>query len=228
MPLHDRIIPYLEFTGLYHLARLNSHWFWVDEPMVNAFIERWRPKIQTFHMSFEKCTITLQDVVYQLRLPVDGKAVSGCFIDFKQFILNEKPAWEWFEDLFDELQLPNKVIGFFLCHSLSIDSLIWEPYSAADVVHLGILTEEHSRLLQAVTSLTYFIVIEWHKVDRVIPQLSNIRHLPEKALNIDWLHMKDARVEIVGSPFTIRRGICIGTTELIPSFAFKELLCAKT
>ncbi|RYQ88327.1 hypothetical protein Ahy_B09g095585 isoform G [Arachis hypogaea] len=72
MPLHDRIIPYLKRAGLYHLARLNAHWFWLDEPLVSAFIERWWPETHTFHMPFKECTITLQDVAYQLRLPVDG------------------------------------------------------------------------------------------------------------------------------------------------------------
>ncbi|RYQ92722.1 hypothetical protein Ahy_B09g098939 [Arachis hypogaea] len=77
MPLHDRIIPYLERAGLYHLARLNTHWFWLDEPLLSAFIERWRPETHTFHMPFGECTITLQDVAYQLGLPVDGQAVSS-------------------------------------------------------------------------------------------------------------------------------------------------------
>ncbi|QHO46939.1 uncharacterized protein DS421_6g192050 [Arachis hypogaea] len=40
MSMHERIIPYLERAGLYHLARLNSQWFWLDEPMVSAFVER--------------------------------------------------------------------------------------------------------------------------------------------------------------------------------------------
>nr|XP_029153353.1 uncharacterized protein LOC114927513 [Arachis hypogaea] len=56
MPLHDRIISYLETAGLYHLARLNSQWFWVDEPLLSAFVERWYPKIHTFHMPFGECT----------------------------------------------------------------------------------------------------------------------------------------------------------------------------
>ncbi|RYR75497.1 hypothetical protein Ahy_A01g000043 isoform A [Arachis hypogaea] len=58
MPLHDRIIPYLEKAGLYYLARLNTRWFWLDEPL---------------------------DVAYQLRLPVDGLPVSGCLTDFEKF-----------------------------------------------------------------------------------------------------------------------------------------------
>ncbi|QHO07082.1 uncharacterized protein DS421_14g460440 [Arachis hypogaea] len=44
MPMHERIIPYLERASFYHLAMLNSHWFWLVEPMISAFIERWRPE----------------------------------------------------------------------------------------------------------------------------------------------------------------------------------------
>ncbi|QHN98755.1 uncharacterized protein DS421_13g392260 [Arachis hypogaea] len=93
MPLHDRIMPYLERAGLYHLARLNAHWFWLDEPLVSAFIERWRPETHTFHMPFGECTVTLQDVAYQLGLPVDEQPVSGCMTDFHLHIEGDRPAW---------------------------------------------------------------------------------------------------------------------------------------
>ncbi|RYR14670.1 hypothetical protein Ahy_B04g071338 isoform A [Arachis hypogaea] len=73
MPLSDQIIPYLETAGLYHLARLNNQWFWVDEPL---------------------------DVAYQLGLPIDGEAVSGCLTDFENFMENGRPAWAWFRELF--------------------------------------------------------------------------------------------------------------------------------
>ncbi|RYR12527.1 hypothetical protein Ahy_B04g070040 isoform F [Arachis hypogaea] len=109
MPLHEQIIPYLETAGLYHLARLNSQWFWIDEPLLSAFVERWRPETHTFHMPFGECTITLQDVAYQLGLPIDGEAVSGCLTDFENLMENGRPAWEWFRELFSELPPPNKV-----------------------------------------------------------------------------------------------------------------------
>ncbi|XP_072066438.1 serine/threonine-protein phosphatase 7 long form homolog [Arachis hypogaea] len=109
MPMHDRIIPYLERAGLYHLARLNSQWFWLDEPLVSAFVERWRPETHTFHMPFGECTVTLQDVAFQLGLPVDGEAVSGCLGEFETYMEGGRPAWEWFQDLFGELPPPNKV-----------------------------------------------------------------------------------------------------------------------
>ncbi|RYR19832.1 hypothetical protein Ahy_B03g064723 isoform C [Arachis hypogaea] len=338
MPLHDRIIPYLERAGLYHLARLNAHWFWLDEPLVSAFIERWRPETHTFHMPFGECTITLQDVAYQLGLPVDGQAASGCMTDFHIHIEGARSAWEWFEELFGELPPPDKrklytvhftwfhdrfrvlpadaseetvriyarayimmllstqlfmdksanrvhlrwlpfvarlddmgsyswgaaalawlyrcmcrvanrnvtnlagplqllqswifwrfpmlrlpgfdAFSFLLAsrwatylpssdgkerriihYRLALDRLthrdiVWEPYGSLDVlavIHLEILTEEHSRLWRAVTSLIYSAVIEWHQVDSVFPQLGGVQHLPEPALNIEYLHSKDGR-----------------------------------
>ncbi|XP_020978192.1 serine/threonine-protein phosphatase 7 long form homolog [Arachis ipaensis] len=296
MPMHERIIPYLERVGLYHLARLNSQWFWLDEPLVSAFVERWRPETHTFHMPFGECTVTLQDVAFQLGLPVDGEAVSGCLGEFEKYMEGGRPAWEWFEDLFGERPPPNKVkqmtVHFTWFHErfrvlppdaseetvriyarayimmllstqlfgdksanrvhirwlpfvanlddmgryswgsaalawlyrcmcrvanrnvtnlagplqwsaylplndgkeqrviryrLALDRLtardiVWEPYSALDVlavVHPEILTEEHSRI--------------WRAVDRVVPQLGGVQHIPEDALNVDWLHAKDER-----------------------------------
>ncbi|XP_016207538.1 serine/threonine-protein phosphatase 7 long form homolog [Arachis ipaensis] len=263
MPLHDRIIPYLERAGLYHLARLNSEWFWLDEPLVSAFVERWRPETHTFHLPFRECTVTLQDVAFQLGLPVDGEAVSGCLGEFETYMEGGRPAWKWFTvlpaDASEEtvciyarayimMLLSTQLFGDksanrvhirwlpfvanlddmgrwsaylppndgkeqrVIRYRLALDRLtardlsfiavrvsfliVWEPYSALDVlavVHPEILTEEHSRLWRAVTSLIYFAVIEWHQVDRVVPQLGGVQHIPEDGLNVDWLYAKDGR-----------------------------------
>ncbi|XP_057719206.1 protein MAIN-LIKE 2-like [Arachis stenosperma] len=99
MFLDDRIIPYLQIVGLTHLARLNDRWFRLDEPLVSAFIERWWPETHTFYMSFGKCTITLQDVVYYFCLSIDGQYVSGCLTDFEQFIDGGQPGCDWFQEL---------------------------------------------------------------------------------------------------------------------------------
>ncbi|XP_072084722.1 protein MAIN-LIKE 1-like [Arachis hypogaea] len=61
-------------------------------------------------MSFGEFTITLQ--AYQLGLSVDGLPVSGCLTDFEKLIEDDRPAWEWFEELFGELPPPNKVKQF--------------------------------------------------------------------------------------------------------------------
>ncbi|QHO00407.1 uncharacterized protein DS421_13g406300 [Arachis hypogaea] len=325
MTLHDRIIPYLETAGLYHLARLNSQWFWVDEPLLSAFIERWRLEMHTFHMPFGECSITLQDVAYQLGLSIDGEPVSGCLTEFENLMEHSRPAWVWFRELFGELPPQSKVKQMTVCYTwfherfrvlpadatdetvriyarayilmllssqlfadknanrvhlhwlpylASLDDLgryswgsaalawlyrclcrgtnrnvvnlaeplqllqswifwrfptlrpsgfdvigfplasrwatfmprndpgdqrlfVWEPYSSAEVgavIHPEILADKHRRLWTAVTSLIYFAAIEWHQVDRILPQFGSFQHLPEPALNIDWLHAKDGRV----------------------------------
>ncbi|RYR25350.1 hypothetical protein Ahy_B02g059047 [Arachis hypogaea] len=100
MPLHDeRIMPYVQMAGLAHLARLNDHWFRLDEPLVSAFVERWRSETHTFHMPFGECTITLQDVAYHLGLPIDGQYISSCLMDFERYIEGGRPSWTWFEKL---------------------------------------------------------------------------------------------------------------------------------
>ncbi|RYQ99488.1 hypothetical protein Ahy_B07g087423 [Arachis hypogaea] len=71
MSLDERIIPYLQMAGLAHLSRLNDHWFRLDEPLVSSFVEKRCPETHTFHMPFEEYTIMLQDVAYQLGLPIN-------------------------------------------------------------------------------------------------------------------------------------------------------------
>ncbi|RYQ92464.1 hypothetical protein Ahy_B09g098698 [Arachis hypogaea] len=69
---------------------------------------------------------------------------------------------------------------------LRAHDFVWEPYSSVDVgavIHPEILADEHRRLWTAVTSLIYFAAID----------SGGVQHLPEPALNIDWLHAKDGR-----------------------------------
>ncbi|QHN77348.1 uncharacterized protein DS421_19g651880 [Arachis hypogaea] len=73
---------------------------------------------------------------------------------------------------------------------------IWMPYSSLDVlqvVHPEALEPRHMALWQSVTSLIYFAVIEWHQIDRVLPQFGGVQPRPNPALNIDFLMSKDGR-----------------------------------
>ncbi|QHN76537.1 uncharacterized protein DS421_19g644720 [Arachis hypogaea] len=259
-------------------------------------------------MPFGECTITLQDVAYQLGLPVDGRYISGCLTDFHVYIEGGRPAWQWFHELLGVLPPANQIQKFTvnctwfqetfrecpegvdeetlpfvarleemggyswgsaalawlywcMCRvanrhvvklvgplqllqswifwrfpgfrpagydafswplasrwsgynpgisekgprvqmaRLRIDLLhardfIWMSYNTPDVlqvVYPEVLEPRHTMLWRCVTSLKYFAVVEWHQVDRVLPQFGGIQPPPHPALNIDFLMSKDGR-----------------------------------
>ncbi|MBA0717280.1 hypothetical protein Golax_005114 [Gossypium laxum] len=49
----------------------------MEPALINTSVERWRPETHTFHLPFDECTITLEDVTLQLDLPVDGTVIMG-------------------------------------------------------------------------------------------------------------------------------------------------------
>ncbi|XP_073224747.1 serine/threonine-protein phosphatase 7 long form homolog [Cicer arietinum] len=69
------IIPLLHEAGFGNLSQIES--YKIDNSLITALVERWRPETHTFHLPTGECTITLEDVVLLLRLRVGGKAVTG-------------------------------------------------------------------------------------------------------------------------------------------------------
>ncbi|RYQ90213.1 hypothetical protein Ahy_B09g096439 isoform A [Arachis hypogaea] len=60
---------------------------------------------------------------------------------------------------------------------LQLGDFLWMLYSLAEVVqvvHPEILDPRHMTLWRATTALIYFAVIEWHPVDRVLPQAQHV------------------------------------------------------
>ena len=57
--------------------------------LVSAFVVRWRLEMHAFHLLFGECTITLQDVAFQLGLHIEGDPVSGCMSSWEHFEGND-------------------------------------------------------------------------------------------------------------------------------------------
>ncbi|XP_012853766.1 PREDICTED: uncharacterized protein LOC105973289 [Erythranthe guttata] len=65
---------FLRMTGLYPLAR--CYLPGLDAPLLFAFVERWQPETNNFHMPWEEMTITLHDVQMILCANVEGRVVA--------------------------------------------------------------------------------------------------------------------------------------------------------
>ncbi|MED6132295.1 hypothetical protein PIB30_017729 [Stylosanthes scabra] len=44
MGLDPRAEPFVQRAGLLPVARLTERWFKIDEPLISAFVKRWRPR----------------------------------------------------------------------------------------------------------------------------------------------------------------------------------------
>ncbi|XP_065865461.1 protein MAIN-LIKE 2-like isoform X2 [Euphorbia lathyris] len=64
----------IERTSLSHLP--HAMFKNLDTPLLTAFVERWQPDTNSFHMPFGEMTIQLHDVWQILRIPIDGPMVS--------------------------------------------------------------------------------------------------------------------------------------------------------
>ncbi|XP_039069140.1 protein MAINTENANCE OF MERISTEMS-like [Hibiscus syriacus] len=67
---HQRMVIYLSQSGLYGATFLRE--FKVMSAFIPVLIERWRPETHTFHLPCGEVTIPLEDVAYQLGVPING------------------------------------------------------------------------------------------------------------------------------------------------------------
>ncbi|QHO03129.1 uncharacterized protein DS421_13g429730 [Arachis hypogaea] len=95
----QRLEPYLRRAGFYYASLIKR--FEYDNPLISAFVERWRPETHTFHLPWGECTITLEDVAMQLGLPIDGEPVSGTLRSWSKF--HQRDIWQWCEELLGDV-----------------------------------------------------------------------------------------------------------------------------
>ncbi|XP_017634959.1 protein MAINTENANCE OF MERISTEMS-like [Gossypium arboreum] len=74
-PPSSLIENYLREAGFWHAATIGRG-YKLNPKLISALIERWRPKMHTFHFPCGECTIILEKVQLQLGLPVNGAALT--------------------------------------------------------------------------------------------------------------------------------------------------------
>ncbi|KAH1129539.1 hypothetical protein J1N35_000917 [Gossypium stocksii] len=69
------ICGHLQTIGFLHASHMSGGCK-LDLQLISALVERWRPERHTFHLPYDECTITLEDLALQLGLLVDGPVIT--------------------------------------------------------------------------------------------------------------------------------------------------------
>ena len=75
LPLSVPSLELAQESGVGHLFDCVAPY--LNVPLLCAFVERWQPDTNTFHMPFGEMTILLHDLAYILRIPISGRPCSG-------------------------------------------------------------------------------------------------------------------------------------------------------
>ncbi|KAL0393519.1 UNVERIFIED_CONTAM: Serine/threonine-protein phosphatase 7 long form [Sesamum latifolium] len=74
-PRHPRVLQLLYEMGFYGVLRCGH--IEIDNHLITALVERWRPETHTFHFPVGEATVTLQDIALLWGLPIAGHPVVG-------------------------------------------------------------------------------------------------------------------------------------------------------
>ncbi|RYQ86131.1 hypothetical protein Ahy_B10g105814 [Arachis hypogaea] len=215
--LSARIVPYLQMNVAYQLGlSINSQyvsgcltdferhieggrpaWTWFEELLGDL------PSVNCIAKFTVKYT-SMQETFSELLQGTDDETIRGACVvwpieiswsSYQPTLSDKGPRVAYWRLRIDLLQPKDESIYGF---KLFIANFMWMPYSLLDVVqvvHPKILEPQHMTLWRTTTALIYFAVIEWHQVDRVLPQLGGVQHRPRAALDIDFFMSKDGRSE---------------------------------
>lgn len=139
-----RVLHYIRLAGFYGIYRLGSS-FEIDDALITALVERWRPETHTFHLTVGEATITLQDVAVLLGIRVHGPAVtSHAVVDWPSvcqqylgvapptdFIRGSSVSVQWLRRTFEVLP-DDADDGVIQCHARAYILLLMQGVVFAD------------------------------------------------------------------------------------------------
>ncbi|KAL0409775.1 UNVERIFIED_CONTAM: Serine/threonine-protein phosphatase 7 long form [Sesamum radiatum] len=75
VPRHSRVLQVLQ--NMDFLGSLQCGHIEIDQHLITALVERWRPEIHTFEFSIGEATMTLQDIAIIWALPLESNLITG-------------------------------------------------------------------------------------------------------------------------------------------------------
>ncbi|KAF1867473.1 hypothetical protein Lal_00049902 [Lupinus albus] len=147
-------------------AEINNH-------LIIALVEHWRPETHTFHLPIGECTVTLEDVAYQLGLPIDRDVVTG----------------------------PTNMDWNVVCHNL-LGAVPNERQIVGQRIQMSWLDSTFQQLPNDVTEIRIYrsrvplicsAIVEWHDADRVMRQFGLQQPIPQDPINWQKQHKMDLR-----------------------------------
>ncbi|KAL2940999.1 Protein MAIN-LIKE 1 [Bienertia sinuspersici] len=109
---------------------------YIDWPLISAFVERWQPDTNSFHLPFGEMTIMLHDVFRILGISIDGDMVTD-------------------DSSADHLRTYVSELLAIDPHRLTVDNIWWHGGVAFNSIFIHYLRATPSRVLQ--TRLTRFL-----------------------------------------------------------------------
>ena len=145
---HPRVLQEIERAGFLPIMRLR--YTQLDQHLITALADRWRPETSTFHFTVGEMTITLGDVAVLLGLPIEGNAITiGEQYDYMQLCadllgLSPPPEVTWGNE-----SVLDKWFRAQLANDLAVDATDIQIAQRARAIILHIITSrlccDHSK-----------------------------------------------------------------------------------
>ncbi|KAF1877335.1 hypothetical protein Lal_00012108 [Lupinus albus] len=207
---HERVLQFICNTTFSPILEMGS--IEINNHLLTALVERWRPDTHTFHFPNRECTITLEDVAYQLGLPIDGKTITGdTTMDWEDLCIQllgvaptDRQINGWGSSVLACLYrglcravsqhlITTNILGHTtniirgMLVRLRVDQFVWTPYTSMNIMG------QILNICRACVPLISFATVEWHAADRVMRQFGMQQTIPQDPPNFDKLHKMDLR-----------------------------------